>query len=189
MIWKKLGKEGLAVKASWPVADAEDKILTRKAEFLRTSLKSMRGTIGKAKKGWEKASILVTDSYPEWKVELLTWMQSKYDKSSCSFPATFMKDLKTWSGANVKDKKNVKNAMQFGAFVQKEVGDVGAMAMDVHLPFDQKEVLNEIGLYIVESLGLPTLDVINLATDAAATDVPDSRKDMPAPGKPYVWIH
>merc|ERR1712194_885609 len=49
-LWSKIGKEGLAVKAPWPVADEEDKLLTRQAKFLRDSLKKFRGIVGKAKK-------------------------------------------------------------------------------------------------------------------------------------------
>ena len=48
MIWKKLGKEGLAVKAPWPVADEEDKVLTRQSKFLRESLRYFRAQAGKA---------------------------------------------------------------------------------------------------------------------------------------------
>jgi leucyl-tRNA synthetase len=42
MVWKKLGKEGLAVKAPWPIAEEEDKIMTREAAFLRITLQNFR---------------------------------------------------------------------------------------------------------------------------------------------------
>ncbi len=98
--WKKLGKEGLAIKASWPVADEEDKLLTRQGQFLRESLKKFRGLAGKAKKGWKTASIAVTDPYPQWKVDTLKCMPEQ-----TGFSNSFMKDLKTWTGQNVSNKK------------------------------------------------------------------------------------
>ncbi|EJK66149.1 hypothetical protein THAOC_12941, partial [Thalassiosira oceanica] len=50
-MWRTLGKEGLAVRAPWPVVDEEDKLLTRQAKFLRDALKTFRTATGKAKKG------------------------------------------------------------------------------------------------------------------------------------------
>merc|ERR1712086_941976 len=79
-VWQDLGKDGLAVRALWPVAGEEDKLLTRQAKFLRDSLKNFRTTSGKAKKGWKKATLLVAEGYPQWKVDALLWMQSAYDK-------------------------------------------------------------------------------------------------------------
>jgi leucyl-tRNA synthetase len=66
-VWELIGKEGYeyAVKAPWPVAGEEDKLLSRQAKFLRDNLKNFRQQAGKAKKGWTKSSVLVTDSYPE----------------------------------------------------------------------------------------------------------------------------
>lgn len=186
MVWKKLGKEGLAVKAPWPVAEEEDKILTRQSKFLQDSLKSFRSQAGKAKKGWETASIVVCDSYPKWKVDVLAWMQEQYSQES-GFPETFMKDLKTWSSTNIEDKKLLKFAMQFASFVKKEVEEVGAAAMDVQLPFDQKDILVECKKYIMTQLNMSSLDIVNLDTDTDA-DVPDNKAELATPGKPYLWL-
>lgn len=187
MMWKKLGKDGLAVKAPWPATSDEDKILTRQAKLLRDSVvKIFRPTLGKAKKGWSKATILVSDTYPQWKIDTLKWMQGVYSVDA-GFPDTFMKDLKVWASSNVSDKKLMKLVMQFASFTKKEVDDVGAMAMDLQLPFDQKEIFEASLAYLRVHLNVPELDVIKLGVDEAAETVPDRVAENVTPGKPCLW--
>ena len=185
MMWKKLGKEGLVVNAQWPATDPEDKLLTRSAKFLKDALKNFRTIVGKAKKGWTTASILLSDSYPEWQQNVLVWMQSQYEEPT-GFAKTFMKDLKDWSGSNIDDKKMIKNTMQFASFIKKEVEDVGAMAMDLQMPFDQKQTMVDSENYIKSQLNLDSVDIISLGVDD--TDAPDRVKDNVTPGKPYLWL-
>lgn len=186
-LWKAIGKDGLAVKAPWPKVDEEDKLLTRQAKLLGDSLKNFRATLGKAKKGVTKYSIIVTDSYPEWKVKALEWMHEKYDPAS-GFPATFMKDLKVWTGENVSDKKQIKFTMQFVSFVKKEVEDVGPAAMDTSLPFDQMEMFKGSERYIKKQLGLEEISFVKLGgDDEEAKDVPDRIVELVTPGKPHLW--
>eukprot|EP00956_Cyclotella_meneghiniana_P021892 scaffold40578_cov72-Cyclotella_meneghiniana.AAC.6 len=170
-LWRDLGKEGLAVRAPWPTVDEEDVLLTKQAKFLRSSLKNFRGQAGKAKKGWKTATILVAEEYPQWKVDALLWMQSKYDNG---FPSTFMADLKEWSTTSVTDKK------------QREVDDVGEMGMDIRCPFDQLAILNESKAYLKSQLGIDELGVGSVLDADLA--VPDKTSQNVTPGKPYLWI-
>ena len=186
ILWKDLGKEGLAVKAPWPIAGEEDKLLTREAKFLRDSLKNFRTVAGKAKKGWKMATILVAENYPQWKVDALLWMQSKYEKDSNTFPDTFMADLKDWSSASIADKKQVKFTMQFVSFMKKEVDDVGEMAMDIKCPFDQLAILNESKAYIKAQLNLEELSIGSI--DDAELEVPERVSQNVTPGKPTLWL-
>ena len=183
MLWKKMGKEGLAVKAPWPTAEEEDKILTRQAQLLRDSIKKFRTQVGKAKKGWKCASILVSDVYPQWKIDTLTWMQQQYKDGA--FPASFMKDLKGWTEGNF-DKKMIKFVMQFASFRKEEVKDVGETAMDIHLPFDQKSIFAESMKYLKSQLNIEDLDVITLGDCDA--EVPKNAAEPVEPGKPGLWI-
>eukprot|EP00978_Attheya_sp_CCMP212_P005122 scaffold11316_cov60-Attheya_sp.AAC.5 len=184
-LWKQIGKDGLAVKAPWPVVDEEDKLLTRQADFLRRSMKNFRAQIGKAKKGWNTATVLVSESYPEWKVNALVWMQERY--SGDSFPKDIMSQLKTWASA-IPDKKLIKFTMQFVSFAMKEVDDVGAVAMEIKLPFDQKAILIESEEYIKAQLKLETLNVENIDDEDAPTNVPDKVSQNVTPGRPYLWM-
>lgn len=183
ILWKDLGKEGLAVKAPWPIAGDEDKLLTKQAKFLRDSLKNFRASAGKAKKGWKSATILVAEDYPQWKVDALLWMQSQYNNG---FSAAFMADLKDWSTTSVADKKQVKSVMQFVSFMKREVEDVGEMGMDIKCPFDQLAILKESKSYIQSQLGLAEVDVRSV--DDSELDVPDKTSQNVTPGKPFLWM-
>ena len=182
-LWRDLGKEGLAVRAAWPTVGEEDVLLTKQAKFLRSSLKNFRGQAGKAKKGWKTATILVAEDYPQWKVDALLWMQSKYDNG---FPSTFMADLKEWTTTGVSDKKQVKNIMQFVSFMKREVDEVGEMGMDIKCPFDQLAILNESNAYIKSQLGLEEVGVASVLDAELA--VPDKVGQNVTPGKPYLWM-
>jgi len=192
-MWKEiLGKEGLAVKAPWPVADEENKLLTREAKFLRKALGNFRGQAGKAKKTAKTATILVCDKYPEWKVNVLKWMHEQYDSEGKAFPKDFMKDLKTWATSGViADKKLIKFSMQFASWMKKEVEDVGPMAMDIELPFDQKKILTESEAYIKSQLNLPEVAIVKVDDDdeAKAAGISDKIRGNVTPGKPYLWMH
>jgi len=65
--WKVLGKKGLAVHAPWPSVAEEDKLMSRQSKFLRDSVKSFRNLATKQKPALKKATILVRDTYPEWR--------------------------------------------------------------------------------------------------------------------------
>jgi leucyl-tRNA synthetase len=183
-LWSKLGKGGFAVKAPWPVADEEDKLLTRQAQFLRDALKRCRGIAGKAKKGWSTASVVVTKSYPQWKIDVLKHMQEQYSEES-GFPATFMKDMKKWCSDNVEDKKMTKDVMQFASYMKDEANEVGKVALDLELPFDQKSILEGSFTYLKSQLNLADLDILDLEK---AEGIPDRVADQVLPGRPYLWL-
>jgi len=186
-IWSDLGKEGMAIRAPWPTADEEDKPLTREAKFLRDSLKKFRTSAGKAKKGWKTATILVAESYPQWKIEALLWMQEHYEKETQSFPPTFMKDLKEWSAAkNGKDKKQAKFTMQFVSFQKKEAEEVGEMALDIKCSFDQLNILKESTNYIKSQLNMEEVGVEKVDDEELA--VPEKVSQNVTPGKPVLWL-
>lgn len=182
-MWKSIGKDGYAVKAPWPVAGEEDKLLSRQAKFLRDNLKTMRAQAGKARKGWTESSVLVTDSYPEWKVDVLLMMQEKYDNG---FPSDFMKQLKDWC-KDLPDKKMIKNTMQFASFTKKEVEEVGPVAMETTIPFDQKAIMEDSVEYLKSQLHLKKVDVINLG-ESDASEIPDRLRENVVPGKAYLWF-
>ena len=195
MVWKKLGKEGFAVKASWPVAEEENKILTRQAQLLRDSLKSFRTLAGKAKKGWTAASILISDDYPQWKIDALLWLQQQYNEEIGTFPETIMSDLKDWTSNTISDKKLIKFTMQFVSFRKREVEDVGITALDVRLPFDQKAILEGSLQYIQSQLNIESINIIKLGGEGTVPaavvgdiPIPDRIVENVEPGKPYLWI-
>jgi leucyl-tRNA synthetase len=151
-------------------------------------LKAFRTTAGKAKKGWSKASILISDDYPQWKVDALLWLQQQYTDGT--FNETFMNDLKDWTAATISDKKLIKFTMQFASFRKKEVDDVGETALDVRLPFDQEAILLESLQYMQSQLVIESIDIIKIGADDSNLDtpIPDRIVENVEPGKPYLWL-
>lgn len=182
-IWKWFGKSNLAIRAPWPMIGEEDKILTRQALLLRDSMKKFRTQVVKAKKGWKQASILISDVYPQWKIDTLTWMQTQYQDGT--FASTFIEDLKDWTATTVTDKKMIKLVMQFASFRKREVEEVGVTALDIQLPFNQKEIFIESQKYIKAQLAIEDLDII-MPNDSASS-IPEKVLEQVEPGKPHLW--
>jgi hypothetical protein len=97
-----------------------------------------------------------------------------------------MKDMKKWSAENAPDKKMIKDVMQFASFMKDEANDVGAIALDLELPFDQCAILEDTIPYLKAQLDLPNLDVVDLDK---AEGIPDRVVSNVAPGRPYLWMH
>lgn len=76
--------------------------------------------------------------------------------------------------------------MQFASFRMREVQDIGETAMDIQLPFDQKETFTDSLAYLKAQLGVEELDVIALPDESAG--VPDRVGDRVEPGSPQLWI-
>jgi leucyl-tRNA synthetase len=189
-IWRIMNKPGLAVKAPWPTPSApEDKLLTRKASFIRDAIKQFRAQASKAKKGCNTATVLITDSYPQWKTDTLLWMQALFKDNNANFPNTFMADLKQWATSSFSDKKMMKFVMQFASWMKREVSEVGDMAMDVNMPYDQKEILVANQRYIEAQLKLPNgVEIVNLEEEHGLK-IPDKILQNVTPGRPYLWMH
>lgn len=194
-MWKNaIDGEGLAVQAPWPIAEEEDKVLTRECKFLGDAMKSFRQQLGKgvmSKKGGgsteHRATIIVSECYPGWKIDVLKWMHGQYNAMNNSFPHTFMSDLKVWTN-NLSDKKMIKLSMQFASWMKKEVSDVGFSAMDLNMPYDQKSILISSEKYIKSQLNLPSVEVWSLSEERAAV-VPERIAENVTPGRPFLWIH
>ena len=127
-------------------------------------LKTFRQSVTKSKKKVVSCAIMTVDTYSEWKVDSLKRLHATYEAEGRTFKDSFRSDLKVWA-ASLPDKKNMKNIMQFLAFVKKEVGDVGASAMDFTSPFDQKATFERSRKYVASQLGIEegALEIVNLS--------------------------
>merc|ERR1719276_737123 len=93
-----------------------------------------------------------------------------YNSETKAFSATFMKDLKKW--ASSKDKKMIKNTMQFASWMKREVEDVGPMAMDMKMPYDQKHIIVESERYLMSQLKMEKIEVVNISTAEDISMIP-----------------
>jgi len=187
--WKVLSLPGMAVQAPWPSVGEEDKLMSRQSKFLRDSMKSFRNTASKAKPALRKAVVLVRDTYPQWREDTLVWMRGQYEGNGGSFSASFMKDLKAY-GASLPDKKMMKNIMQFASFMKKEVEEVGEVALDLSMPYDQRAILVDSLMAIKSQIGREEVQVINMDAggDHEGMKIPDKAASNVTPGKPYLYV-
>lgn len=187
MQWKNLGNDGFAINAPWPSLGEENKLLTRQNLFLQKNIPKFRTLVGKAKKGLDKGYILVKDSYPQWKINTLTWMQAIYEKES-GFPKSFMGDLKKWA-SSLPDKKMMKNIMQFASFVRNEANEIGEEALELSMPYCQQEILEGSLEYLKAQLAVKDLTIVNLDSDSDIPELPDRATSNATPGKPYLFMY
>jgi hypothetical protein len=93
--------------------------------------------------------------------------------------------MKKWSGQNVTDKRLIKDVMQFASFMRDESNEVGRVALDLELAFDQYAILEVSLTYLKSQLNIPELDILDLKT---VEDVPDRVAGQVSPGGPHLWI-
>lgn len=184
------GNKGLVVHAPWPnQTSVEDKLLSRQASFLRDAVKNCRQqSIKQSSPKKPNTKILVTNSYPTWKINTLHFMHEQFNSETNKFPSDFMKQLKTWSATNVTDKKMIKFTMQFASWMKREVEEVGPMAMDINVPYNQFDILQNNLKYISAQINKENVEVYELS-DGNNADIPDKVLENVSPGRPYLWLH
>lgn len=169
-VWSLLGNKDSILLASWPVVGeiAADKIqcseyLIEAAHSFRLSLRMMQTAKGKApvrSVAVPKSTdgiIWVAKEYPPWQSCVLDTMKQLYEANANKLP-----DNKIISSAlGTKDvlKKYMKRVMPFAQMVREKVelkGDSGKAAMNVHLNFDEKQVLEANLSYLLNTLNVST---------------------------------
>jgi len=210
-VWKEvLKKDGFAVRAGWPTADLPDLTLQRANKYLQDTIVSMRKLLQKqtsapkkAKKGPTNTATTVEESKPTigllyvaekyegWKEECLKILQAKYDKGSRSFACDqdISAALKESPIGQLADFKIIlKQCMPFLRFKKDETLAVGPEALDVKLPFDEMQVLQENVDLIKRQIGLEKLEIFFItdesARNKAGSYVSVLRQTPPSPGNP-----
>ncbi|CAN6457035.1 unnamed protein product [Victoria cruziana] len=210
-VWKELLKmDGFVISSGWPIGDPPNFILKRANRYLQDLIVSMRKLFQKqvsgpkkAKKGiqvqQEKAEInkptvgllFVSEQYEGWKEECLKVLEKSYDKERRPFAADQQIILalkESLSGQSTNFKEIQKLCMPFLKFKKDEVLTVGLQALDLKLPFNEMEVLQENIEVIKRQLGLELVEIFSIS-DRNSTSKVDSllQKMVPAsPGNPVI---
>uniref|UniRef100_A0A0C9RNJ6 leucine--tRNA ligase n=1 Tax=Wollemia nobilis TaxID=56998 RepID=A0A0C9RNJ6_9CONI len=146
--------------------------------------------------------LYVAEKYDGWKEVCLSILQEKYDKSSRSFAPDqeilgalkereqeILASLKASVSGKLSDFRQVlKQCMPFLKFKKDETLTVGPQALDLKLPFDEMQVLEENMDLITRQIGLEKLEVLS-ATDVNARDragpyISVLNQTPPSPGNP-----
>ncbi|XP_057515975.1 leucine--tRNA ligase, cytoplasmic-like isoform X1 [Amaranthus tricolor] len=209
-VWKELlKKEGFAIKAGWPVADAPDLTLKSANKYLQDSIVLMRKLLQKqilgSKKGNKKGApvqqltddkrltglIYVNDRYDGWKEDCLKILQSKFNSENNSFApdSEIMEALqKSELGKATNFKQIQKLCMPFLRFKKDETLSLGPHALELQLPFGEMKVLLENLDLIKRQLALEHVEILSFRDEEsvakAGTLLSVLRQNPPSPGNP-----
>ncbi|GMQ02045.1 hypothetical protein CsSME_00048460 [Camellia sinensis var. sinensis] len=170
------------------------------------SIVSMRKLLQKQVSGSKKAKVVnvpshqnkpmvglifVNEQYDGWKKECLNILGSKFNSATCSFAPDqeIIEALqKSAIGQEANFKQIQKLCMPFLRFKKDEVIAVGVQALDLKLPFGEKDVLEENSELVKLQLGLERLEILSVADpDAvkkAGSHVSLLSQNPPSPGNP-----
>ncbi|KAJ7558533.1 hypothetical protein O6H91_04G044500 [Diphasiastrum complanatum] len=209
-VWKDLlNKNGFAVVAGWPAANPPNPMLQRANKYLQDVIIDIRKVLQKQLAGPKKgkksgadvvetaslkpvaALIFVGEKYEGWKEECLKILQAHYDYSSQAFSPheEIMAVLKDSTiGQSINSKQVLKQCMPFIKFKKDETLSVGPQALELKLPFEELQVLEENVELIKRQLGLLHVAIYSI-TDAdavarAGAQVSHLRQSPPFPGNP-----
>jgi len=182
-----LGKTGSVRRALWPQVGKVDQIVLQQKDFLFNVVHSFRLKkdlhMKPRKKGSDekipaptKASIQVAEVYPLWKQKALTLLKPLYEKSKGN-PED--KEILEIFKNDQELKSTIKKAMPFNAGVKEQYKTQGISALDLKLPYDEKEFLNQSHEYIRKALDVKELEIKSADEDSIA-------KEKSSPGQPSI---
>jgi leucyl-tRNA synthetase len=199
-IWALIGKKGFVTTALWPETFEVDFSLLRAGDFLNKTVRHFREALvkgsGPQKKGKKPAvetakpthaHVYLSSEFPEWQQTVLVFMSSVFDAATKEFPADFMKLLKDEIAKDDSLKKITKNVMQFAAFVKSEASLRGQEALELQMPFNQKDVLASNKAYLVGSLELEDIQFFDVADEIPNADA--KKLETATPGKPAIHLY
>ncbi|KAL0910696.1 hypothetical protein M5K25_018777 [Dendrobium thyrsiflorum] len=186
-VWKfLLKKDGFVVNAGWPSAASPDLTLQRANKYLQDSIILMRKLLQKQLSGPKKSKkianlnseddmlnvglIYVNEKYDGWKEECLKVLQRKFDRENGYFKSEkeILEELKESSLGNDMNMKQIqKLCMSFIKFKMHDALHVGVHALDLKLPFDEIEVLQENLDLIRRQLGLEHVEILSASDESA----------------------
>jgi len=191
-IWGLLGKQGSVRKASWPVPEKVDTTVLSQFRYLDSMIHAFRlrkelYMNPKAKKGEKpialpapiKASILVAKSYPAWMQKTLMLLRPLVEESmkdpnaKNGWPADKLIMSKLTADAELKG--NTKQLMQFVGTLKEDFTTEGISALNLSVPFDEKDLFTAEAELVKRNLDLKELEVNY-----------DDTVTKCQPGKPFV---
>lgn len=182
-VWKMIGKEGSILKAKWPEAGPVDHQVLAQDAYLEGTLYEFRNKIAlyrktKAKNPHAKvteANIYISTAFPEWHKNALLYLQGAYDKNTRAL-APDAQIIGHFKAQKDLAPAVMQKIMSLIVEVKRDVERQGFAALQLELPFSEKEFLDSVMAYVTRALEITNITVI--AEDAAAP------KTNATPGKP-----
>ncbi|PKU75434.1 leucyl-tRNA synthetase [Dendrobium catenatum] len=152
-----LKKDGFVVNVDWPSAASPDLTLQRANKYLQDSIILMRKLLQKQLSGSKKKECLMV-------------LQRNFDRQNGSFKSEkeILEELKESSLGNDMNMKQIqKLCMSFIKFKMDDALHVSVHALDLKLPFDEIEVLQENLDLIRRQLGLEHVEILSASDESA----------------------
>ena len=167
-------KPGFVINAGWPEAPEADLVLQQAANYIESTITSIRKSIAKAeapakaRKGAPPPApagkvvaldLVVSETYGGWQAKILNILSSKFDKSTGSLPSDIMSQVLKIANQDDEIKslgpKILKTqVMPFAKKCVDMAAERGAEALSLTLSFDEAALLKENAGYIARALKL-----------------------------------
>lgn len=175
-LWRVLKKEGSVLHAKWPtVSGVTDKAALDQDSYLEDAVYSFRNKIGVFKKKAKsaevtEAEITVSLEYPAWVRGTLEYLQTVFDVEKNALPAdnVILDHLKIQKELQ----PHMKKMMSLIIELKNEIQSKGVGALQLKMPFDEKELLEASMKYITYTLEVPLIKVVLASPDKETTAVP-----------------
>jgi len=187
-VWTRLlGNKDSVRNARWPECGTIDGMLLQRNAYLQENLHAFRTRAEAMAPGYVDTSvghIYVSDVWPQWHQTGVTALKKLYRPETNDFPDDYKRQVADLlKGDKSITKETNKKIMTLVALMPERVKAEGPSALELTIPFDQREVLARDGFELIrEGLGLTTLHV-HSSSDQSAPDI-EGKKSQAVPGKP-----
>ncbi|KAL6757784.1 hypothetical protein V8C86DRAFT_1623510, partial [Haematococcus lacustris] len=186
-VWGQLlRRPGTVLTSGWPTGAEPDFVMQRAAQYIEDFIPDLRKQIQKAEAPPKKAKpgtqvvaqqvvhadVFVAEQFIGWQQKVLQALQAAYQPATKDFAgdvtAKVMAALQEEQAMAGKSEKEVKAlALPFAKFKMEEAKAGGPQVLDVKLPFNERELLEDNLSYITRTLKLESLAVHRVTDDQA----------------------
>jgi len=200
-VWQNvLKKDGLVVRARWPTPEGEPSpVLLRQYESLQATLRSFRLELDrlkspkKEKKGkvaepppvLDRAVVFVSKGYKPYQQEILRLLQQiPLDEQNAPLDKDYMRSVRDLESVKALPQSKSKEVMGFASFMMREVQERGPEVLELQLPFDEAQMLQDLSEVIKRQLKIEAFEVADAAQEHPSGG--DSKRDAASPGTPQI---
>lgn len=198
-LWKNVLKEKTDItEENWPVQTAQvDLLARRKFDVLESALRSFRlskESLAKDKKKTidlsklKRGVVYVAKEYRDWQKTILTFLQGVPLNEDESGPKdkSFIKELRDLPAFKDFAPEDMKKSLPFASFMMNDEMKIrGKQALELQLPFDERDVLAERVELIKAQLGIQEIIFVDTAEGKHPDDT-SIKIQSAVPGKPQI---
>eukprot|EP01112_Ceratiomyxa_fruticulosa_P016056 TRINITY_DN4815_c0_g6_i1.p1 TRINITY_DN4815_c0_g6~~TRINITY_DN4815_c0_g6_i1.p1 ORF type:complete len:1112 (+),score=284.52 TRINITY_DN4815_c0_g6_i1:32-3367(+) len=130
----------------------------------------------------QEATVTISKSFPEWQRKTLVYLATVYDPVEKKFHAT-QQQMKENFLKDPTMAPHLKDIMGFAEAVKQDAAIRGADALELSMPFDERETLETSLNYITRTLELTKLNIVETDSNLA-----EKKGPLAVPGKPSFLV-